>query len=500
MTAPIIVWFRHDLRLHDNQALDWVITLAEKHQAPIIPIVLLDNRPHQDWPMGGAIRWWLHHALVDFNQQLEQAGNRLWVIPYSTDITHLWSTLIETTRPQAVVWARGYEPAMRQDDADVLALLKSTGVDGYQTPGSVLFEPQTIENKSGNPFQVFTAFWRHCLSLPVSLRPIIPAPDNIPATALPEAFIALSASHDKWNVLPTIPWDDGFYATWTPTREGALKRLDQFLAGAITSYPTQRDVPSVDGTSTMSPYLHFGQISPHEIWHATRKRFPDAIEVSGKRGFEVFLREIGWREFAMHLLYHFDHTPLNPLRADFDAFPWEANPEALKRWQQGLTGYPIVDAGMRQLWHTGWMHNRVRMIVASFLVKDLRIHWVEGAHWFWDTLVDADLASNTLGWQWTAGCGADAAPYFRVFNPTLQGEKFDPEGAYVRRWVPELAGLPNKVIHQPWNALPLDLHQAGVVLGETYPEPIVDHKIAKDKALAAFAMVKKSREQTVSSN
>lgn len=499
MTAPIIVWFRNDLRIEDNQALDWAMALAKKHQAPIIPVYLIDNRlTSLEWSMGGATRWWLHHALVDLNQRLEQTGNHLWVMHQTDSCQVIWQSLIKTVNPQAVVWARGYEPQMRQDDRDLVALLKSLSVDGYQTPGSVLFEPQTIENKSGKPFQVFTAFWRHCLSLPVSMRPVIPAPTHIPSAQIPDTFRALCCDSTAWKLLPTIAWDGGFKSTWTPTREGALDQLNQFLSGPIQAYPTNRDIPSVGGTSLLSPYLHFGQISPHEIWHATRERFPEAIEVSGKRGFDVFLREVGWREFAVHLLYHFDHTPLKPLREDFEAFPWEQNPEALKRWQKGLTGYPIVDAGMRQLWHTGWMHNRVRMIVASFLVKDLRIHWVEGARWFWDTLVDADLASNTLGWQWTAGCGADAAPYFRVFNPTLQGEKFDPDGSYVRRWVPELAGLPNNMIHQPWNALPLVLHQAGVVLGETYPEPIVDHKIAKDKALAAFAAIKKNKDMPVS--
>jgi deoxyribodipyrimidine photo-lyase len=319
------------------------------------------------------------------------------------------------------------------------------------------------------------------------------------ATKLPGGNVIAPAQWPKSEersalaLLPRLGWAEGFAERWQPGEAGALKRLKHFSARAMASYAEQRNFPEVDGTSALSPHLHFGEIGPRQIWAAVRAQSKESGIFPASRGAQVFLSEVGWREFAGHLLYHFPQTPAAPLREEFAAFPWVKSKTLLRAWQKGLTGYPIVDAGMRQLWRTGWMHNRVRMIVASFLVKHLRISWEEGAAWFWDTLVDADLASNTFGWQWSAGCGADAAPYFRIFNPILQGKKFDPDGGYVRRWVPELDRLPSDFIHEPWTAPPLVLAAAGVTLGENYPAPVVAHGAAREAALAGFKSLRKTR-------
>ncbi len=349
--------------------------------------------------------------------------------------------------------------------------------------GSLLFDPLEVRNKQGTPFKVFTPFWRHCLDREVA-EPLGGGPRAWPSPATWPASDALA----DWGLLPTIPWDADFAGRWSPGEAGAKAALKRFVGEAMAAYADQRNRPAIAGTSRLSPFLHFGEISPRQIWAAVRAAGAERGVFPPNGGAKVFLSEVGWREFAHHLLFHFPDTPSEPLRPEFKAFPWRSDSDGTLRraWQRGRTGYPIVDAGMRELWATGWMHNRVRMIVASFLVKHLRLSWQDGAAWFWDTLVDADLASNTLGWQWTAGCGADAAPYFRIFAPVLQGEKFDPEGEYVRRWVPEIAKLPNRFLHKPWEAPASLRDHCGVDLGGNYPAPIVDHGEARDAALAAF--------------
>jgi len=366
------------------------------------------------------------------------------------------------------------------EDAKVKEALCHDGLAVESFNAALLHEPWTIQNQSGKPFQVFTPFWKHCLAKPGSAAPLT-AP-NIPAPKKWPKSLALG----ELELEPTVKWAGGMRATWQPGELGASAGLKKFIAGAFDDYAERRNHPDVTGTSRISPHLHFGEISPRQVWHGLRKMAARRkLPVAKWRGSQ-FLAEIGWREFAHHLLYHFPHTPIEPLRADFKKFPWRKNAAWLRAWQKGRTGYPIVDAGMRELWTTGWMHNRVRMIVASFLAKDLLLSWQEGARWFWDTLVDADLAQNTLGWQWTCGCGADAAPYFRVFNPTSQGEKFDPLGDYVRKWCPVLAKLPDNWLHQPHAAPPEILRAAGVELGRTYPKPIVSHATARKVALEAF--------------
>ncbi len=479
--AATIIWFRQDLRLQDNPAL-----AAALQRGPVLPVYILDAAGEGDWPAGGASRWWLHHSLASLDASLRERGSRLLLARGESGA--VLRSLLQQTEATAVYWNRRYEPAKIARDRTLKADLLAADVDARSFNASLLFEPHTVQNKSGGPFQVFTPFWRHCLTLPVEAPGKLPT-GEFPAPPKWPASLALA----ELELRPTIKWDAGLAAAWEPGERAALKRLKKFSAGAMAEYADRRNLPGIGGTSALSPHLHFGEIGPRQIWAAVRALSKDTGVFPANRGSQVFLGEVGWREFAYHLLFHFPQTPAEPLRREFAAFPWRKNTRQLRAWQRGLTGYPIVDAGMRQLWATGWMHNRVRMIVASFLVKHLQLSWQEGAAWFWDTLVDADLANNTLGWQWTAGCGADAAPYFRIFNPFLQGAKFDPEGNYVRRWVPELARLPAPFIHQPWEApLPV-LAEAGVRLGDNYQQPLVDHGEARAAALAAYQSIRAAR-------
>ena len=379
-----------------------------------------------------------------------------------------------------IVWNRRYEPAVIERDRDIKSALRAAGIATDSYNAALLHEPWTVKTKSSGPFQVFTPFWRHCKSLPEP-----DAPRAAPAALRRPDRWPDSHALEELQLLPRIDWAAGMRTAWTPGSRSAHVQLQRFLEDALDHYGTQRDEPGVAGTSRLSPHLHFGEIGPREIWHATRS-FAQARGQHTTWRDSQFLTEIGWREFAHHLLYHFPATPETPLRKQFAHFPWQPDERAFDAWKHGLTGYPIVDAGMRQLWQTGWMHNRVRMIAASFLVKDLLVAWQDGARWFWDTLVDADLASNTLGWQWVAGCGADASPFFRIFNPTTQGQKFDAEGHYIRRWIPELSSLPHQWLHEPWSAPIEVLHAAGITLGEHYPRPIVEHAVARERALSAL--------------
>ncbi len=481
-SAPAIVWFRQDLRLSDHPAL----AAALNRGGPVVPVFIWAPEEEGAWPPGAASKWWLHHSLLALQDDLKRAGSRL-VLRIGPSLDTLRQLLAETGAG-AVYWNRRYEPAARERDGHAKQALRDAGLEAESFNAALLHEPWTIQNKSGKPFQVFTPFWRHCLSLPE------PPPPLPPVTRLTSpARWPASARLEQLGLLPERDWAGGLRESWQPGAAQARAQLEHFLQDGFARYADGRNRPDLPGTSQLSPHLHFGEISPRQIWHALRTKAE--AERAADRGWAAwrksqFLAELGWREFAHHLIYHFPYTDTEPLRPEFARFPWRHNPEGLRAWQRGQTGYPIVDAGMRQLWATGWMHNRVRMVVASFLVKDLLLPWQQGARWFWDTLVDADLAQNTLGWQWTAGCGADAAPFFRIFNPTAQGEKFDPDGTYVRRWVPELAALPNRWIHQPHAAPEEILDRAGVRLGTTYPKPIVSHVIAREIALEAFARLK----------
>ncbi len=461
--APLIVWFRQDLRLTDNPAL----AAAAEGGRPVVPVYILDDAGEGDWAPGAASRWWLHHSLESLGRDLAARGSRL--ILRRGPSAAVLDELIAETGAAGVYWNRRYEPAPIARDAGIKKSLETRGLVAKSFNASLLFEPWTIRNKAGEPYRVFTQFWKTCLA---GDEP--PLPVKAPAKLAAPPVWPKSDALAGWKLLPSKPdWAAGLRETWKPGEAGANWRLDRFLEGAVETYKTDRNRPDLEATSRLSAHLHFGEIGPRQCFHAARAR------AGGTVGAEHFLSELGWREFSSHLLYQRPDLPEQALRADFRAFPWVDDAKKLRAWQRGMTGYPIVDAGMRELWHTGWMHNRVRMIVASFLVKHLLLPWQRGQEWFWGTLVDADLANNAASWQWVAGCGADAAPYFRIFNPILQGAKFDPEGAYTRRWVPELAHLPTEHLFAPWEAPGASRHSG-------YPPPLVDHAAARARALAAF--------------
>jgi len=467
--APIIVWFRQDLRLSDNPAL----MHAVRSKRPVICLYVLDDETPKQWKWGGASRWWLHGSLAALAKHLKSKDGRLILRKGVGDA--VVQKVVEETGADAVVWNRCYEPFVIARDKALKKSLTDDGIDVESFNGSLLFEPWDVKTKSGGSYHVFTPFWRAVRELPAPEKPH-PVPHQITFYDRPLASDDLAA----WNLLPHSPepdWAGGLREMWVPGEDSARDALRGFT-DLLRYYPDGRDRPDRDYTSRLSPHLHWGEISPRQIWYA--------ISAHEGHGAEKFLSEIGWREFSYHLLFHNPHLPEKPLREEFSGMHWRRDEKAFQAWTKGKTGIPIVDAGMRQLWQTGWMHNRVRMIVASLLVKHLLIHWRHGEEWFWDTLVDADLASNSENWQWVAGCGADAAPFFRIFNPVLQGEKFDPEGDYVRRYVPELAKMPNSHIHKPWQASDTVLKKADVRLGENYPKPIVDLDEGRKRALAAF--------------
>ncbi|HEX2592331.1 MAG TPA: deoxyribodipyrimidine photo-lyase, partial [Rhizomicrobium sp.] len=421
---PVILWFRQDLRLSDNPAL----SLAAASGKPVVPLFVLDDENAGDWKAGGASRWWLHHSLAALAADLKALGVKLILRRGPAD--KVVQQIVDETKADAVMWNRCYEPWSIKRDTKLKADLTESGIDVKTCNASLLQEPWEVKTKSGGvPFKVYTPFWRTIRTM--ELPPIKRAPKSL--TAFHHAV--KSDALEDWKLLPNKPdWAGGIRKTWTPGEDGAKKRLSAFLK-RIDGYSEGRDRPDLEGTSRLSPHLHFGEISPRQIWHAVSLHHHGADA-------EKYLSEIGWREFSNHLLFHNPELPREPLDPKFVHFPWSRSEKRFDAWCKGQTGVPMVDAGMRQLWHTGWMHNRVRMIAASYLIKHLAIDWRRGEQWFWDTLVDADLANNSASWQWVAGCGADAAPFFRIFNPVLQGEKFDPDGLYVREWVPEIAKLP----------------------------------------------------------
>lgn len=474
--APIIVWFRQDLRLEDNPAL----SAAAATGAPVLPVFILDEVTPGVFAPGAAARWWLHHSLAALADRLARRGAPL--VLRRGPVPAALMALVADSGARAVYWNRACEPCMRTQDRCVGAALAARGITAMSFPADLLFEPDAIRTRAGGPFKVFTRFWAACQAAPEP-----PPPQPAPARLLAPARLPASERLEDWGLCERGP--EGSHrlrAAWQPGESQAKRRLALFLDTRLERYASARNRPDGDGTSRLSPHLHWGEIGPRQIWHAVRARArQDGVEP----GAAAFLRELGWREFAHHLLFHFPDLGQTALDPRFATFPWRDDARALAAWQRGETGYPLVDAGMRQLRQTGWMHNRVRMVVGSFLVKHLLVPWQSGAAWFWDSLVDADLANNALGWQWVAGCGPDAAPYVRVFNPALQGERFDPEGIYVRHWVPELAGLPARFIHRPWTAPAHILAAAGVSLGRTYPHPIVDHAAARARALAAYGTI-----------
>ena len=474
-----LVWFRRDLRLVDNPALDAAVAAG----GAVVPLFIFAPQEERPWAPGSASRWWLHGSLLHLGEELAALGSRL-ILRRTVDTLKELKAVATAVKATRVLWNRLYDPHVIARDRHIKSELQAAGLEALSFNAALLHEPWEVANKSGRPFQVFTPFWRHCVSLAEPAEPR-QAPQAIPA---PKRWPA-SEPLKKLDLLPHTDWAGGLREAWQPGSAAALESLEHFLHHAFDDYPSARDRPDVDGTSRLSPHLHFGEIGPRQIWHGVRRCAQSRGRHTTWRQSQ-FLTEVGWREFAHHLLFHFPQTPEAPLRAEFARFPWRKDRQGMRAWQRGKTGFPIVDAGMRQLWHTGWMHNRVRMIVGSFLVKDLLLPWNDGAAWFWDTLVDADLANNTLGWQWVSGCGADAAPYFRIFNPTTQATRFDSRGTYIRKWIPELARLPTEWIHQPWAAPSEALRAAGVRLGVDYPHALVDHGVARARALEALAKLR----------
>jgi deoxyribodipyrimidine photo-lyase len=476
VTAPLILWLRQDLRLTDHPAL----TAAAQTGRPIVPLYILDDETPGRWRLGGAQRWWLHHSLAALAGRIAECRGTL--VLRQGQATTLLPQLIEETGAEAVYWSRRYEPFAIAADKALKARLEQAGIEAKSFNAALVHEPWTIEQAAGGPYKVYTPYAKAWLA---KVRAVpLPIPEPLAFAAPGPATEELAS----WRLLPTRPdWAGGLRATWQPGEAGAAARLADFLDGPLDHYGQERSRPDHEGVSRLSPHLHFGEIGPRQIVQAAEAQ---ALRLHGSpaRAF-AFIRQLIWREFAHHTLYHFPASAAQPLRPSFERFPWSRSRDDLMTWAHGRTGFPMVDAGMRQLWQTGWMHKRVSMLVASFLTKDLLIPWQDGADWFWDTLVDADLANNSMGWQWTAGSGVDAAPYFRIFNPTTQGRKFDPRGAYIRQWLPELANLPPEHIHDPAAAPPEILAKAGITLGRTYPHPMLDHAQARVRALEAYRSI-----------
>ena len=468
-TPLTVMWFRQDLRLRDNPAL-----CAAASSGTVLPVYVLDDGNAGEWKMGGASRWWLHHSLKRLDESLD---GRLWVLQGDAERELL--KLCTALPVRKVVWNRCFEPWRRRRDEGIEKALREAGVETETCNGSLLWEPSEISTRNGKPYGVFTPFHRYLLTITVPDRTLpVPPILSLAQCTQPAGRI------DKLELKPRIPWDAGLEQRWTPGEASAQRQLRKFLDSSAGEYDERRDYLADEAVSSLSPHLHFGEISPNQVWR-------DTHSAEAGDGGDSFIRQLCWREFSYHLLFHYPDFAGKNWKREFDEFPWREDPESLHCWQEGATGVPLVDAGMRELWATGTMHNRARMVTASFLTKNLLIHWRHGADWFWDCLVDADLANNSFGWQWVAGSGADAAPYFRVFNPVLQSRKFDPDGKYLRRWLPELSRLPDRHIHAPWEAGSGVLREAGVRLDENYPRPIVDLRASRERALAAWKTMRR---------
>ena len=475
-TKPIIMWFRQDLRLADNPAL----TRAVESGKPVIAIYIHDEISPDVRQMGAAQRWWLHHSLTSLAGSLEGKGCALCLRRGAA--ADVLGSIVSETDADAICWNRRYGAGEQAIDSEIKETFRNAGREAESFSALLMHEPRLLRTGDGDPYKVYTPFWKK-FDEEIEPRKPLPAPDKV------RGYNARLESDDlnDWSFLPAKPnWATGIAEIWTPGEAAAHQAAETFFADDLRDYDTTRDQPGADRTSRMSPHLRFGEISPYALWHGAW----DQRRTAGDKARTVWVKELVWREFSYHLLQEWPNLHEENFKRKFDGFPWEKNDAALSAWQKGQTGYPIVDAGMRQLWQTGWMHNRVRMITASFLIKHLLIDWREGEKWFWDTLVDGDPASNPAQWQWVAGSGADAAPFFRIFNPIMQAEKFDNHGSYIKRYVPELKKLPDKHLPAPWDAPGDILDKAGVKLGETYPMPIVEHKAARQRALEAFQKIR----------
>jgi deoxyribodipyrimidine photo-lyase len=473
-TPPIsIFWFRQDLRLQDNPGL-----IKALEQGTCLLIYILDDTNAKDYNMGKASLAWLHHSLKSLNKDLNHKLNI-----YQGDPEKKLNQLVEKFKITSIFWNRCYEPWRVSRDQKIKESLTKLGIKVKSFNGSLLWEPWEISKKDGTHYKVFTPFYRKgCLQAAPPRNPLYISKYNLTNHLIKDTD---SLNINALNLLSLkFDWADTMISHWQVGEEAALERLENFIDNQINDYKTGRDFPASEKVSKLSPHLHFGEISPHQVWHTALEK----CEPSDDR--DHFLSEIAWREFSYQLLFHYPTLPTQNLQRKFDRFPWALNEKHLMAWQQGQTGDPIIDAGMRELWQTGTMHNRVRMIVASFLVKNLLIHWHHGAAWFWDCLIDADLASNSASWQWVAGCGADAAPYFRIFNPVIQGQKFDPDGAYTKKYVPELKNLKPKYLFKPWEAPQNELKDTNIILGKTYPKPIINLKTSRELALNAFETIR----------
>jgi deoxyribodipyrimidine photo-lyase len=478
ITASTLVWFRQDLRLRDNPALSYA-----SERGAIIPLYIFDTNCSEHFIPGDASKWWLHNSLNSLNASLH---NQLHCM--KGDAMKILIELIHQHDIKSVVWNRCYEPWQIKRDTQLKHALIEAGIDVQSFNSHLLWEPWQVLKKDETPYKVFTPYYRRgCLSKAPPRMPI-EAPVNLKVEYIPTSDKGV----DSLELMPQINWHATIETMWTPGEQGAARHLSDFLPNGAKDYKNKRDIPDLGATSKLSPHLHFGEISPNQIWYAAI----DALNGNTEDvGLDCYLSELGWREFSHSLLFHFPHIPQKNFSPKFEHFPWRSDDDSLKAWQRGQTGIPIVDAGMRELWQTGTMHNRVRMVVGSFLVKNLLINWRDGERWFWDCLLDADLAANSASWQWIAGTGADAAPYFRIFNPVTQGQRFDPKGDYVKRYCPELSRMPDKFIHNPWDAPQNILDYAGLKLGGNYPKPLVDLKASRQRALDALAQSKQQPDE-----